>query len=674
MAERLHNFDYSGKLEWLETNGLGGYASASVSGANTRRYHGLLVAALNPPVERHVMLSKLDETIIVGDNRFELNTNQYPGALHPKGFQYLKSFQRDFFPVFIYEAGGVKLQKTIVALHGENTTIILYEVLAAEEKFELEFLPLCSFRDYHSLSHASDYIYKGYLFDNGVFRTKNYQESPEFFISIPQAEFQPTETWHYNLEYLVDQERGQDFCEDLFNHGRFTVKLKQGKKLGIIISTEDPTGRDAFKLYRQELKRRETLVKHSSWNEQIKRLTLAADQFIVDRGKGLKTIIAGYHWFSDWGRDTMIALPGLCLVTGRFDDAKKILKAFAESVSEGMLPNRFPDHGESPEYNTADATLWFFHAIYKYYQYTADIAFVKTLLPILNEIIKWHFKGTRYNIKVDEDGLLKAGAEGVQLTWMDAKVNGYVVTPRAGKAVEINALWYNALSIMAEFSLLESGNSNDARLYEKQASEVKEQFNKQFWNDTRKCLYDVIDGDYKNDDIRPNQIFVLSLPFKLLTNEKSLAVLQIVSQKLLTLRGLRSLSASHSEYKPHYEGNQWQRDNAYHQGTVWSYLLGPYIDALINLKGSKGKQEAVQYIKNFFVHLDEAGVGSVSEIFDGAPPHQPRGCIAQAWSVAEILRVSIEYNFFENPDKKKKAPVNRIKDVLRKIEIQGNKV
>jgi predicted glycogen debranching enzyme len=665
MAEKLHDYEYSSNLEWIETNGLGGYASASVSGANTRRYHGLLVASLNPPVQRHVMLSKLDETIVVGENRFELSTNQYPGALHPNGFQYLKNFQRDFFPVFTYEAGGVKLQKTVVALHGENTTLIIYEVLSAEEKFDLEFLPLCSFRDYHSLSHANDYIYRGYLFDHGVFRTKNYQESPEFFISIPHANFQPAEAWHYNLEYLVDQQRGQDFREDLFSHGKFSVSLHKGKKLGVIVSTEDPTGRDAFKLCKQELRRREALVKNNSWNEPIRRLTLAADQFVVNRGAGLKTIIAGYHWFSDWGRDTMIALPGLCLVTGRYDDAKKILKAFADSVSKGMLPNRFPDHGEPPEYNTVDATLWFFHAIYKYHQYTADVPFVKALMPILHDIIAYHFKGTRYNIKVDEDGLLKAGEDGVQLTWMDAKVGDYVVTPRKGKAVEVNALWYNALSIMAEFSLLESGNSSNGQLYYKQAQEVKEQFNKLFWNETKKCLYDVLDGDYKNDDVRPNQIFVLSLPFKLLSNERSIKVLQIVSQKLLTLRGLRSLSANHSDYKPRYEGNQWQRDNAYHQGTVWSYLLGPYIDALVDLKGEKGKQEAVQFLNKFFVHLNEAGIGSVSEIFDGAPPHKPRGCIAQAWSVAEILRVSLEHNLFDNPAKKKKRPVSRTEEVLK---------
>ncbi len=642
---KLQDFNYAHSLEWLETNGLGGYASSTVSGANSRRYHGLLVAAMHPPVGRTVILSKLEDTLLVDEKRFELSANQYPGAVHPQGFRYLKSFERNFFPEFVFEAGGIKIKKTIAAIQGENTTLIIYEVLDASKNFRLELLPLCASRDYHSISHANDSIYKGYLFQEGVFQTKNYQDSPELFIKVPQSNFEVSGHWYNNFEYSIEHYRGLDFHEDLFNHGKFILDLKKGDQVGVIISTDDPSGKDAMQLFMQEQKRREALVSNFTENESIKQLVLAADQFVVKRGDNLKTIIAGYHWFSDWGRDTMISLPGLCLVTGRYDDAKKILKAFAESISEGMLPNRFPDFGEAPEYNTVDATLWYFHAIYKYYQYTSDRDFVTTVLPILKDIIEWHYKGTRYNIHVDADELLYSGQDGVQLTWMDAKVGDWVVTPRKGKAVEINALWYNALSIMKEL-LTKVENLKEAEIFKERAVRVHSSFNQKFWNESQSCLYDFVDGDYKNDALRPNQIYALSLPFPLLPKAKAEKVFNVVSKKLLTPRGLRSLSPDHKEYKAIYGGDQWHRDGAYHQGTVWSFLLGPYIDALVTIKGSKGKTEASTILKTFFDHLNEAGVGTVSEIFDAAPPHAPRGCMAQAWGVGEILRVAIEYDLF----------------------------
>ena len=505
-----------------------------------------------------------------------------------------------------------------------------------------------------AMSHANDSINKEYIFNKGIFLTKNYHDSPELFIAVPKSTFEASSSWYHNFEYSVEQYRGLDFQEDLFTHGTFVVELKNGDKLGIIISTENPTGKDAFKLFRQEQSRRTKLIKDFSWNDDIKRLTLAADQFIVNRGHDLKTIIAGYHWFSDWGRDTMISLPGLCLTTGRFEDAKKILKAFAESVSEGMLPNRFPDQGETPEYNTVDATLWFFHAIYKYYQSTSDGAFIKTLLPVLNNIIDWHYKGTRYNIHIDDDGLLYAGQAGVQLTWMDAKVGDWVVTPRKGKAVEINALWHNALSIMAELSM-ETGKTKEAEDFKKRAFQVNTSFNQIFWNEEQGCLYDYVDGGTKNTDIRPNQILALSLPFPLLSQDKALKVLDVVTEKLLTTRGLRSLSKDHPDYKPVYGGDQWHRDGSYHEGTTWSFLIGPYIDAVMNLNGTKGKAESARLLVEFFDHLNGACVGSVSEIFDAEPPHQPRGCVAQAWGVSEILRVAIEYDLLLRPKKNSHA-------------------
>ena len=661
----LSEFNKVRALEWLETNGLGGYASSTVSGANSRRYHGLLVAAMHPPLSRTVLLSKLEESIVIppsiiimpyNEVRFDLSSNQYPQAIYPAGVQYLKKFERKLFPEFIYEVRSIKIKKTIASVHGENTTLILYEVLSASEDFKLELLPLSASRDYHSLSHANDALYKGYLFNDGIFQTKNYHDSPELFVAVPNAKFEPLSNWYHNFEYSIEQERGFDFTEDLFNHGKFVVDMKKGDNLGIIISTEDPSGRDAFTLFEIEKNRREKLVENVSWNENIKRLTLAADQFIVNRGHNLKTIIAGYHWFSDWGRDAMISLPGLCLTTDRFDDAKKILKAFADNVSEGMLPNRFSDQDEIPEYNTVDATLWFFNAIYKYYQYTSDKAFIKTMLPILSNIMDWHDKGTRYNIHVDDDGLLYAGQDGVQLTWMDAKVGDWVVTPRKGKAVEINALWHNALCIMAEL-FTEIGKTKQAEEFKKRALQVKASFCQLFWNEAKGCLYDYVDGDYKNDDLRPNQIYALSLPFQLLCPYKAQQVFNVVTEKLLTKRGLRTLSPDHPDYKPVYGGDQWCRDGAYHQGTVWSFLIGPYIDALINLKGANGKVEATRLLSELFNNMEEAGVGTISEIFDAEPPHHAHGCIAQAWGVAEILRVTLEHDLFMHPMKNLKDSV-----------------
>jgi predicted glycogen debranching enzyme len=663
-AEQLHNFDFARSLEWLETNGLGGYASSTVSGAHSRRYHGLLVASLKPPVERRVVLSKLDETIITGEKRYDLGTNQYPGAIHPKGHTLLQKFERGLFPQFVYQVGGVKVQKTIAAIHGENTTVILYEVLEADGEFKMELLPLSSFRDFHWLSKGNEGILHDATFQSGIFRTKNYHDSSDLFISVPGSEFSFKRNWYYNFEYAVEQYRGLEFREDLFTHGNFTVPLKEGSRLGVIVSTENPDRKNAFDLFEKEKRRRLTITTPFAHHEKMEMLALAADQFIVKRGQDLKTIVAGYHWFSDWGRDTMIALPGLCLATRRFEDAKKILKAFAESVSEGMLPNRFPDQGENPEYNTVDASLWFFSSIYQYYRHTNDKEFVSTLIPVLENIIAWHFKGTRYNIHVDQDGLLSAGQDGVQLTWMDAKVGDWVVTPRKGKAVEINALWYNAICIISE--LKKEIEMIETVRYRQLAESIKISFNSQFWNQRGDYLFDVVDGDDGDDDLRPNQLYAISLPFAILNKDKWHMVLDVVREKLLTPKGLRSLTPDHKDYKPHYGGDPWHRDGAYHQGTVWSFLLGAYIDSLVKAKGNKGKTEARQILNEFFNHLDEACVGSVSEIFDGEEPFSPRGCMAQAWGIGEIIRVAVEHDLLREtisirkPEKRKSEVVNTI--------------
>ena len=652
------NFDAAIRREWLETNGLGGWASSTITGAHTRRYHGLLVAATKPPVGRMVLLSKLDETIAINVQRFdalnvqrfELSCNRYPGAVHPRGFEYLVFFEKDLFPVFEYEAGGVKLRKTIAAINGENTTLLLYEVLQAPANFSFELRPFIAYRDYHSMTHENGAIRREAQFNNGVFHAQPYDGAPELFVMIPGAGFEAQPDWYRNFEYGIEQYRGLEACEDLFTHGVFKVNLKAGDKLGVIISTNNPAGRDAFKLFNLEKCRREKVLDGPSNKDEFsKTLTLAADQFVVKRGEDLKTLIAGYHWFSDWGRDTMIALPGICLVTGRYDDAKKILRAFAQSASQGMLSNRFPDAGEQPEYNTVDATLWFFVAIYKYLQATGDENFVRDeLMPILRDIIAWHDRGTRYRIHVDTDGLLYAGEPGVQLTWMDAKVGDWVVTPRQGKVVEINALWYNALMIFADFSK-RFGNTADMQQFAQRAEQVKLKFDEVFWNEAGGYLYDYVDGDHRDALLRPNQIFALSLPFPLLEGEKEKKVLKVVEEKLYTPFGLRSLAAHEPGYRADYGGDSWSRDGAYHQGTVWSWLLGPMITAIVRLEGEVGKKRAKELLEKITPHFSDAGIGTISEIFDAEPPYAPRGCMAQAWGVAEVLRAYIEDLMVEKP-------------------------
>jgi predicted glycogen debranching enzyme len=629
--------------EWLEANGVGGYASGTVCGINTRRYHGLLVAATNPPVGRVVMLAKLDERITIGATSIDLASNQFPGAVHPRGFKHLRSFERKLFPAFEYVAEGVRIRKTVAAIHGENTTVIVYELLESPADVTLELRPFIAGRDYHSLVHANDGIHRDGTFDDGVFALQPYDGLPTLFLAVPGAAFHAAPDWYFRFEYAIELERGLEAHEDLFTPGTFSRVLAKGTTLAVVASISDPRGRDGLALFEAELRRRESIVAAAPIPGRFGRaLAIAADQFIVRRGIDRKTIIAGYHWFTDWGRDTMIALPGLCLATGRFDDARTILLAFAECVSEGMLPNRFPDGGEAPEYNTVDATLWFFVAAQRYLDYTADETFVReTLLPVLRDIVAWHERGTRHNIHVDEDGLLTAGIEGDQLTWMDVKIGDWVVTPRHGKAVEINALWFNALIIL---SGLEErwGSAMTAQNLAAKAERARVRFREVFWNEKNGSLYDVVRGEERDASIRPNQIFAISLPHPLLDGADAEDVLRIVEQHLLTPVGLRSLSPDDPRFIGTYIGGPRERDAAYHQGTVWSWLLGPFITALVRVRGDAGVAEGQRILKAFAPHLEETCIGTISEIFDGAYPHAPRGCAAQAWSVGEILRAAVE--------------------------------
>jgi len=634
--------------EWLETNGIGGFSSSTISGLNTRRYHGLLIAATKPPVGRFLLLSKLEEVLLIDGRRYELSSNQYPGVIHPQGFNYQTGFRLDPFPRFTYEIEGVRLHKSVFMVHGENTTVVQYELeqsFAVNNKdIKLEVRPLIAFRDYHSTTHENGALNARIETHGGLTTFQPYNDLPALHLAHDPADIDPNGFWYRNFQYAFEQERGLDFTEDLFSPCALTFDLNAPRKISIIASTEEKNAMDADRYRQAEIKRRSTIQKDAdATNKLVSHLKTAADQFIVARDQG-ETVIAGYHWFADWGRDTMIALPGLTLVNGRWDIAKNILAEFSKHVDQGMLPNRFPDAGEAPEYNTVDATLWFFEAVRSFVQYTGDYEFVRTsLYSVLKEIIDWHVKGTRYGIHVDEDGLLFAGQPGVQLTWMDAKVGDWIVTPRHGKPVEIQALWYNALRVMEN---LASGfnEPNAKQEYGAMADKARASFNQLFWNEQAGCLYDVINGEIRDASIRPNQVIAISLTNTMVPKERAVSILGVVERELLTPRGLRTLAPSDPNYMGRYEGGPTTRDGAYHQGTVWPWLMGPYISACIKTLGRKaGRRLAAKWLDNFRQHLHEACLGQVSEIFDGDAPHTPRGCVAQAWSVGELLRAMVEH-------------------------------
>ncbi|MDT4896873.1 MAG: hypothetical protein QOH25_1950 [Acidobacteriota bacterium] len=637
--------------EWLETNGLGGFASSTIAGLNTRRYHGLLVAATKPPVGRACLLSKLEETLIVDGRRYDLSANQYRGVIHPQGYEYQTGFRLDPFPIFTYEVEEIIIEKSVLMVYGENTTVIRYEFrrhsktaasLAANCSFELR--PLIAFRDYHSLIHERTVLNPHTQIEDKLVMLKPCEDLPALYLAHEADEIDGADLWYHNFEYRRERARGFDFTEDLFNPFVLTFDLGRSPDVNVIASTERREVGRACEYAKAELKRRQKIVERAPCNDElVAALVAAADQYIVAR-EGEKTVIAGYHWFSDWGRDTMIALPGLTLVTGRFAVARSILTEFARYVDCGMLPNRFPDAGETPEYNTVDASLWFFEAVRQLLTYTEDYEFVRAhLYDVLRDIIEWHVRGTRYGIRVCADGLLNAGAVGVQVTWMDAKVGEWVVTPRRGKPVEIQALWYNALKVMEELAAKFTDEAN-RHLYGEMAETARVSFNELFWNEEAGCLYDVIDDETRDASIRPNQIFAASLSHSMLSREKSRRVVEAVERELLTPYGLRTLSPHDPQYRPRYEGDSLSRDGAYHQGTVWAWLLGPFITAYIKAHDRKpeARERARGWLALFHTHLSEAGLGHISEIFDGDAPHTPNGCIAQAWSVAEVLRAAVE--------------------------------
>jgi predicted glycogen debranching enzyme len=641
--------------EWLITNGIGGYASSTVSGINSRRYHGLLVAATHPPVGRLVMLSKLEDALIINGIRVDLSANRYgEGVLHPQGFRNLQHFRLDPFPIYTYAGEGFVLEKSIYMPRGENTVVIEYALTncSTEADIKLEIAPLIAFRDYHATTHANGNISAGFAESAGSITLQPYGDLPVLHIAHDADEVVKTGVWYYNFEYSEERARGLDHREDQFNPLTLRASLHGKSKVTLIASTEPHAVVDAVTIRAAEIRRHHEIERRAASTgrnaDLIRALSVAAEHFIVARPP-FKTVIAGYHWFGDWGRDTMIALPGLLLCTDQPDAAKEILLQFLRYIHGGMLPNRFPDRGETPEYNTVDATLWFVDAIWQYLNYRADarwrreaLELIRTqLYPGLKSIIHNHLAGTHYGIHADAQGFLWAGDDSTQLTWMDAKVGDIAITPRAGRPVEIQALWYNAIRTVEEFGK-SFGDAAAADYCAGVANRLKANFERVFWNEPDDCLYDVVSELSADASIRPNQVLAVSLRHNLLDPAKTRKVLENAKKHLLTPYGLRTLASSDSRYRARYGGDVWSRDSAYHQGTVWPWLAGPYFTSLLRYTDQKDAAiaEAQAWLDRFSGHLEEACLGQISEVFDGGEPHHPGGCIAQAWSVAELLRLA----------------------------------
>ncbi|MGA1876074.1 MAG: amylo-alpha-1,6-glucosidase, partial [bacterium] len=650
--------------EWLATNGIGGYASGTICGIPTRRYHGFLISALPFHFGRMVMLSHVSEKFILADGTsVSLGFEERAGGDTLESFSsgYLTEFRLDAgLPVWRYEINGVVIEKQLHLPYMQNTIHITYRLISGSGPVRVEIRPFMNFRHHEAPvgGLAKDH-YKITIIDNRYeVSAGHHLPSLLLFLYNGHSAFTSDGGSTIELIYRTEAERGYESRGMLWNPGYFRAELEQGQKATLVASTESWTTVLALKpdeAIAAERERRRRLIDTApdkAKTGMAAELVLAADQFIITpawriedavRARALgdeevRTIIAGYHWFTDWGRDTMISLEGLTLSTGRYHEANSILHTFAHYIKDGLIPNLFPEGSEEGLYHTADATLWFFHAVDRYVEVSGDHAILRLLGPKLKEIADHHLRGTHFGIAADpEDGLLRQGAEGYQLTWMDAKVDGWVVTPRRGKAVEINALWYNALRLLARW-LLQSGAHEAADHYEKQAQRTYDSFNRRFWYEEGGYLYDVIDGEHGHDTAcRPNQILAVSLRYPVLDQGRWRRVLDVVHEKLLTPVGLRSLAPGHPDYKPKYFGDIHARDAAYHQGTIWAWLIGPFIDAWLkvypdDLSGARS------IMAGFEGHLGDSCIGSINEIYDAEHPFTPRGCIAQAWSVAEVLR------------------------------------
>jgi predicted glycogen debranching enzyme len=651
--------------EWLVTNGLGGYASGTVSGAVTRRYHGLLIAALPAPLGRIVMWSHVSEFLRFSDHDVvSLGAEERAGGqLDLKSADYLSEFRlEDGLPVWTYRVREVVVEKRVLLPHLQNTVHISYKVISKGVPPRLELRPAFHFR-HHEAPVDADLAapYKLTAIDGRYEIAAARRKLPPLRMQLHGREsaFTIAPSKIPQVVYRIEQQRGYAYEGELWSPGFFRVDLTERSTATLVASTEpwdiiDVLGPEDVLV--AECERRARLL-HGAIPKVRQsfpaELLFAADQFVITpagrfeevarahaAGDEVRTVIAGYHWFTDWGRDTMISLEGLTLITGRCLEAGYILRTFAYYVRDGLIPNMFPDGAKEGKYNTADATLWFFHALGRYLDRTADRTTLQLLLPTLTDIAEHHLRGTKFNIHVDPaDGLLAQGQEGYQLTWMDAKIGDWVVTPRRGKAVEINALWYNALRLLASW-LREIGDDASAQHYDEHADRARVSFSNRFWFAEGGYLYDVVDvdGGSKNDSsCRPNQLFAISLDHPVLDAKHWKSVLDVVEKKLLTPVGLRTLSPDDPEYKPIYSGDLRSRDGAYHQGTVWAWLIGPFVDAWLKVH-PHDRAAARKFLETFPLHLSDNGIGTISEVFDAREPHMAGGCIAQAWSVAEVLR------------------------------------
>jgi predicted glycogen debranching enzyme len=662
--------------EWLLTNERGGYASSTIVGCNTREYHGLLVGSLNPPANRIMALAKcLEMVIFKGETRFcpalgasenvspgkvfSFSTFEFNDKFAPQGFTHLVRVRRDIGLHFDYELDQLQLTKSVYLLRDTDTVALVYDFTGVQEEAEFVLRPFIGLRDFHTLQRSDAPLCSRWLGHSLLVR-HDVPGSCELFLSCPSMKFEKDKQWWFNFVYRNERQRGLDFTEDLWTPGFYKCHIHPDEPAKIVFwaNLSPPgAGRDPEQFTKadieaicKDLRSHQSAVTAAVKNGDIKfrTLCLAADQFITKRQTTgdpkhthRTTVIAGFPWFADWGRDTFIAMPGLLLSTRRFDEAKSVLTTFAQAADEGMIPNRFDDRTGTAYFNSVDASLWFINAAFQYLNATGDSeTFTQQLLPTIRWIIDSYHKGTRFGICADTDGLVTAGNHETQLTWMDAKYDGVAFTPRCGKAVEVNALWYNALCLIAQYY---SGmDVKNTKRYKSMADKVKVSFCKLFWNEKTGYLNDCILPDGSVDTaLRPNQIFAVSLPFSPLPPQQQKSMVDVVQKHLLTPYGLRTLNVEHSRYKGTYEGPQQQRDEAYHQGTVWPYLIGAFVESFLKVNdfNRKSKRKAAEFIQPLIQHLTKDGcISSISEIFDGDAPHKPRGCIAQAWSVAELIR------------------------------------
>ncbi|HEY0941816.1 MAG TPA: amylo-alpha-1,6-glucosidase [Steroidobacter sp.] len=641
--------------EWLLTNGLGGYASGTLAGIPARKYHGLFVPNLASPKGRHILISRCDECLTINGRQLHLGGAEYEAErFEGESHLFLREFRLDHrIAVWTFECEGLVFEKSITMVHNQNTVCVQYRLLQGEA-LDLQVRPFVSFRRHDESPHKEpgNFVLEVRRGRHEVCHTESDMKL-RFLLRPGPTAFVTEELEESNFVYRIERDRGDPEFESAFSPGYLIARLRPDQPAVFVASSHlwERLDFDATAVFDAEQRRLRNLLRLAPAvrdDPVAEQLAMAADQFIVlpgsrldesvlaqASGGELRSIYAGYHWFGDWGRDTMISLEGLTLSTGRYREAGAILSTFSHYVKDGLLPNLFPEGERQALYHTVDATLWYFHAISRYVDTTADRELLRNLFPVLQSIVQHHIDGTRFGIHTDpKDGLIAAAAEGLQLTWMDAKVDGWVVTPRRGKPVEIQALWHNALKLMAQWAA-ELRQPHDQ--YQQLATQVRDSFNERYWNEQRGCLYDVIDGPEGNDDaIRPNQIFALSLQHPVLYQRHWKQVVDTVHDKLLTPYGLRTLSSDHPDYKTHYRGNLRARDAAYHQGTVWPWLIGHYIDAYLRVYPDPAAARAL--LDAFPAHLCDAGIGSISEIFDAEEPFAPGGCVAQAWSVAEVLR------------------------------------